>query len=375
MPTADFITRTSARLSAAGVGGGLPLGSPFDTGSTLDKITLDDLYGITRGMSLSRGQAMKFSPISKARRVLCGNLSRLTFRTVKNRAEAPVPMSLLQQPERDVSLANSLAWLADDLLFNPKAWWIVQERDSYGWPLWVKRLPREKAGYDKDGKLAKAWGADVAARDVIEFQSIDAGLLEDASTTLTRAYAVYRAASLAEDNPVPSIDLHNSGEDLEDPDIDDLIKRWTEARRKGGVGYTSKTLEAKALGIAPQQLLIDARKTINAELARHTGIPAWALDIAVEGQSLTYTNRASRNAELIDLGLSPYMTAIASRLSMGDVTPRGWHVEFDTDVLTRDDMKTRFETYQIGKNSGFVDNEWIAEQERWARVMNEGAPE
>lgn len=90
--------------------------------------------------------------------------------------------------------------------------------------------------------------------------------------------------------------------------------------------------------------------------------------MALEGSTLSYENRASRNWELLDLGLSPMMTSITSRLSMGDVTPHGWQVEFNTDQLTRDDMKTRFETYKIGVDGNFVTPEQIAAWEGWEGI-------
>lgn len=375
MPTtSDFIGRVSARLATAGVGA-TPLASPWSNGDHLTQITLDDLYGITSDMAVTRSKAMRLPVISKARRLAAGQIGRMALLNTKAGRPAPQQMPLLAQPERERHAAGSLAWLVDAMMFYPRTWWIVQDRDSYGWPLWVKQLPQGEAGFDSEGKLTTAWGKPVQARDVIEFESPDSGLLIDAADTIRRAYAINRAAALAEANPVPSIDLHNTGVDMDDAEIDKLIERWVNARTGSGVGYTSKGLEAKVLGLQPQQLLIDGRARLDLELARHIGMPAWLADVAVEGSTLTYSNRASRNAEIIDLFLAPFMTAITARLSMGDVTPRGWTVSFTTDDLTRDDMKTRFETYEIGKRGGFITNDQVAEWEGWPTAAPEGNAE
>jgi len=55
----------------------------------------------------------------------------------------------------------------------------------------------------------------------------------------------------------------------------------------------------------------------------------------VPGGSLTYSNRTDLYRQLLDLSLTPIMTAIAQRLSMNDVTPRGREVKFDTTTFLR----------------------------------------
>lgn len=364
-----FIQRAAAAIGftpiTKQVAANLAAGSPWSDNSHLAQVTLQDLYGLVSEVTITRARAMRVATVAKGRRIIAGNIGRLTLNTMKGNAPAAVQPVLLAQPEKDCTLSNSLTWLVDDLMFYPRAWWIVQERDSYGWPIWVKRLPQGDAGFDAKGKLTSAWGKPVADAEVIEFQSIDAGLLVDAVDTIRRAIAINLAAAHAEDNPVPSIDLHNDGENLEDEEIDVAIQRWVDARKTHGVGYSSKGLKVNTLGLHPEQLLIDGRKAINLELVRHIGIPAWAADVPLEGSTLTYLNRGAKNWELIDLALATYMTAISSRLSMPDVTPRGWRVEFNTDDFTRPDMKTRFEAYKIGVDGKFVTQDQIAAWEGW----------
>lgn len=327
---------------------------------------LEDLFGLAAGMTVTRNKAMSLDVISKGHRIFVGQICRLSLRTMKGSRPAPVQPLLLAQPEADKTLASSLAWLVGQLYFYPRAWWTVEARDFYGWPRTVKRLEREDTKLDAKGKLVEAYGRPVNPRDIIEFEGITGGLLTVAADLIRRGIVINRAAALAEDNPVPALDLHNNGEDLDPDEIRDLLDSWQRARQTRGVGYSSKSLEVKPLGAPVEALLLDGRRAIDLGLARHVGLPAWALDVPVEGTSLTYNNRASRNWDLIDLGLSPLMTAITSRLSMPDLTPRGWTVEFDTDALTRPDLKTRFETYRIGLgNEAFITREQVATWEGW----------
>jgi hypothetical protein len=243
-------------------------------------------------------------------------------------------------------------------------------RDVYNWPTQARHVLEPDIERDGDGNLVKAWGRPVAPRDVIRFDSpIAGGLLTHGRKAIQRATVVARAAAVAEDNPVPSFELHNEGAEIQGEDaeqkIDQMLERWMRGRRKYGVGYTSKGIKATAHGQRLEQLLIEGQKRADLMLVRKMSAPAWVADVAVDGSSITYNSRASRNWELIDLLCAPFMSAIVDRLSLGDVTPRGWLTKFDTDDLTKPDQKTRFETYEIGKRAGFVTNDQINAWEGW----------
>lgn len=352
----------------SGARASIPWESPWSDGSHLSVV--GELYGLadSSNIIISRSTAKSLPVVAKADRLLTTNLSRMRLVNKKGTQLAPIQMSWLQQPEKDRPLAATLGDIARALFYDPQTWLIVKERDAYGWPARAgsKFLERKDAEFDNDGKLVKAWGTDIAAAGwyVVQFDAPDGGLLYDGRKILRRAVILDRAASLAEDNPVPSIDLHNAGsKPLEESQIRELLTSWMNARRTYGAGYTDATIEAKTLGIPDSQLLIDAQRQMDINLARQTGAPAWAVDVALDGSSLNYQNRQSRAWELIDLYLTGYMTPIASRLSMNDVTPMGWTTEFDIDTLIRPDQKTRFDTYKVGIDGGFIDQSWIEAQE------------
>lgn len=363
----DAIRRELARPGQPGLGGtggiGAGLATPFP--SDVDHLgIIGELYGLadSSNVAVTRKLAMSLDVVAKGRRVLATNIGRMTLVSRKGATPAPVAMGYLQQPEQDRPLAATLTWTVDALLFQPRTWWIVQRRDAYGWPArgGVKLLDRKDAEFDEDGVLIRAWGEPVKPADVIQFDAPDGGLLHDGARTLRRALVLDRAASLAEENPVPSTDLHYTGtKELTGDQITDLLNSWRRARAKYGAGFSDRNIEVKTLGIQDSQLLIEAQQRMDIKLARAVGIPAWAADVALEGASLNYQNRQSRAWELIDLFLATYMTPITSRLSMSDCTPIGWTVDLDNDSLTRPDMKTRFETYEIGMRAGFIDQAFI----------------
>lgn len=342
--------------------------SPWSDNSHLADIDLMELFGLADAsrIPVNRASAMELDVVSKVRNTTAGTIGRLPLFDEKNNQRNPLGRSLLAQPDPSVPLSTTLNWTVDHLIFYPCTEWVVLHRDAYGFPDQARHVPWSKAERDAGGNLVKAWGQSVEDKDVIRFDSpLAGGLLAHGRNAIKRATVIGRAASVAEDNPVPSFELHNEGADLKADEIDTVLKTWMEGRRKYGVGYTSKAIKATAHGQRLEQLLIEGQKRADLMLVRKMNAPAWVADVAVDGSSITYNNRASRNWELIDLAAAPYMSAIVDRLSMGDVTPRGWRVKFDTDELTKPDQKTRFETYEIGMRAGFVTKEQITAWEGW----------
>lgn len=348
--------------------------SRFSDNDHLADITLDDWLGdLPDYVAVNRSNAMQVATIAAGRHVIAGTGGRLPLVASQGGVRAALQPALLQQPERGTPRSTTLTATLDALYFHPFTWWHVLERDFYGWPTKVEWVSHARAGLDSQQRLIKVDNVPIDPADVIRFDSpLGDGLLKNARKNIQRAIAIDIAAALAEDNPVPTVELHNeSGTELNQEEIDELLDKWSSARRRRGVAYTPKSLKVIAHGQHSQQLLIDGRKSISLDLIRQANLPAWAASTAIEGATMTYDNRNLRNWELLDLTLAPYLTAIGDRLSMPDVTPRGWTVKVDVDELTRPDEKTRFETYEIGKRAGFIDNAWIAAREGWPTVPEE----
>ena len=78
--------------------------------------------------------------------------------------------------------------------------------------------------------------------------------------------------------------------------------------------------------------------------------------------SRTYQNSEQRRQDLLDFTLSAYMKAVEQRLSMADVTPRGYRAKFNLDSFLRGDTKGRMEA-AIGEPLGLYPPERLAELE------------
>ena len=339
------------------------LRSPWSDSTHLENIVFDDLFGIDVEGPVSRSAAVKLATVAKGRDVLTGRISRLPLVAKSKGKPLDTQPSILLQPEDGYSLVNTLTWTFDDLFFHGVAWWLITARDFTGRPLKISLLRPGQYETDDAGQLIKANGVPVAAGDGIRFDGPNEGLLDRGADTIRRAIRLNRAAAKAENNPVPSVDLHNEGEDLTGKEIATLTSSWEKARTTTGVGYSSKGLKVNVLGQPAEQLMIDGRKAINLELARHMGAPEWAVSVAQEGSSFNYTNKSSRNTELIDEFLAPYMSAFTSRLGLDDVMPHGTTVDFDTSTLTAEDTATRYANHKTAVEMGLYTLEFAQELE------------
>jgi hypothetical protein len=340
--------------------------SPWSDSSHLETVTFEMMYGIGVQGPLARSAAIGVATVAGGRDVLTGRIARCPLVEFDSSGQlTPQQPTLLRQLERGRPRSQTVIWALDAMFFYGRTFFHVVERGADGFPLWLKLVPEKEAELNDEGQMIKAFGAEIQPRDSMRVDGPHEGLLNRGADTIRRAIRLNRAAAKAENNPVPSIELHNEGDDLKKEEIASLTSSWERARTTTGVGYSSKSLKVNVLGQPAEQLLIDGRKAITLELLRHMGAGSnpEIVASAVEGTGLTYTNKASREAALIDNFLAPYMTAFEDRFSMDDMRPRGRTVRFDTSVLTREDTATRYANYKTAKELELMNTEDIKKAE------------
>lgn len=323
------------------------------------------------GIPVSRAEAMAVPAFAKMRRTLCTTVGRLPVVILSGSTAVLDPTASgyapLAQPEDGRPAAITYAWTAEAVWCYGRAWWVVTKRyaDTKR-PARFEWVPEWQAELDTKGNLrGHTDGRQFDAADVIRIDGPDEGVLTFGAGAIRGASRLERAALRTSDNPVPSIDLHQTTTDpMTDTEIDTMIDRWTKSRRAGAVGYTNASIEAKPLAMQVEQLLIDGRRAAALNVARAGGMPAWVVDVGIEGGSLTYQNVASRSRELIDYGVAPILDAIAGRLSLDDVLPRGIWCKFDTNVLLRDDFAARMASYEVAARSGVYTTDELRAMER-----------
>lgn len=329
--------------------------SPFEPyPSHLGQLTIENLWpGLDlAGIAPTRSTAMRVGSVAAARNRIVGPIAGMPLVAVGPGSASP----LLAQPERGRPRAITLAWTVDQMLWHGRAWWQITERQPDGRPMAVVLRVEDSIAYDPErGTVTVDGGPPLPASEFVRIDAMHEGVLATGAEVITRAVLVEAAAAKASDNPVPSIELHQTdGPPLSSAEIDALVSRWARARRgaNGGVAYTSSTVEVKSHGVAAEQLLITGRNAAALDVARQFGLPAWALDVSVEGSSLTYSNVPSRSRELLDYTLRPYMDAIEGRLGMPDVTAPGTEVRLDPVRLLRGDFADRMSAGKVAIDAG-----------------------
>jgi hypothetical protein len=343
-PSADTVARPETPQGPRAAAGdlivseraGLPVPavrSPWSP-DTLESIVFGDLFGDDVNWPPTRANAMRVPAIAKGRHVVAPQVADSPLRAMQGAERLPdeEQPTWIYRTDDGVSPWHRMLWTADDLIF-------------YGWSLWFANRGADRQLLTASRCSADRWsfnsdyGLEIDGRPyqgpdngVILIPGPHEGILTFGTTAIRHAQRLMDAAERASRNPNPNVDLHQTGgEQLTDPEIDTLISTWADARsgKNQGVAYTNQWIEAKPGNAIDAQLLIEGRNAAAVECARIIGIMAAMVDATVPKSSLNYETQSGRGLEHIEYGVSPYMRAIAERLSLDDVMPRGKRVAFD----------------------------------------------
>lgn len=309
----------------------------IDPGTLYGVPSIDDY--IFNRMRITRAEALRVPAVKRARDLICGEIGQFPLRLYDPNGRA-VDWSLLDQPESGVARSITMTRTVEDLLLSERSWWRVANLGWHGRPVDVLRLDPETVSVQPK-IVTYAEGTATVWPEIpglIRIDSPNEGLLT-ASPAIRACVALDRAALNYVDG-TPPIEYFTSADGV-DPSAQDVIEfldSWLEARRKRSTGYVPAAFTYNTPGWDPEKLqLASAREFAILEVARLTGIDAEELSVSTT--SRTYANMQDRRRHRVESVLGPYMTAIEGRLSMDDVTPRGFTVGFDTAAYLRlDDL-------------------------------------
>jgi hypothetical protein len=309
-----------------------PIATPWGS-SDLSRWVWSDILGADVP-SNSRAAAMRLPALARGRNLIVSSIAGQPMRLLTGETVEAEQPSWLTQTGDGSSPQIRNGWTVDDLIF-------------YGWSCWSRH-------FDGDEWVAASrinygdWvinadmqvevnGVPVDPESVVVIPGLHEGILTFGAETIDDVRTLYRNVRARLLNPVPGIDLHQTGGDqLTDPEIDALIARWAAARQgtNAGVSYTNEVIEAKPLTGGDEQLMIEARNAAAVDLARLIGVHAGIVDATAPKASLNYETTTGRNQEFVDFDLALYMTPITARLSLDDCTEPGQRVDFDLSNLT-----------------------------------------
>lgn len=285
----------------------------------------------------SRGEAMQIPAISRARSILVGVVAGLPLRAYDTAGnELPEQPAWLTATKSPTPLWHRMAWTLDDLLFSGASLWQL-ERDGDA-VIDAARVPRDRWEVNEQSDEILIDGKPVYADSVMYIPGADEGVLAKAGPSIRGARAIERAWIGRAQNPIPLIELHNTGDDeLDDDEIDNLVNAWASARTSptGAVGYTDSRVEVRVHGTVATDMFLEARNATVLDLARHTNFPAAILDGSMSTASLTYSTVEGKANEFWDYTIPLFTAPIEARLSQDDITPEGVAIRFDRSAAVR----------------------------------------
>lgn len=298
--------------------------------------------------SASSNSAMQVPAFVKALKTYAHTISAFPLREYLYGDTIP-PRNFLSCPCSVLPYSAVMDRLVSDLLMYDRAYWLVTERTWDGYPSSIQVMRVEDvldqipgdAGLDVNAQPPSDpfyWKAQrVPTRDVIKFYGDgNGGWLKNGATAINTAASLEAATLMYSESPIPTVALKNNGADLPAEQVDALLTAWEEARTNRSTAYLNSSIDAQTMGFSARDVqLVEAKQTAALALARLANLdPIW-VGAGVPGSSLTYANRIDLYRQLLDTALRPVMALIEQRLSMGDVTPRGHEIKFDTTAFLR----------------------------------------
>jgi len=351
----------NAFTALARVAGAPAFSVSVDPGVLYGVPTLDDY--ILGSRRVPRALALSVPAVKRARDIIAGSIGGLVMELV-DATGAPLAggWSLLDQPEPDRAASVTWTEVAEDLLFDALAVLVVTHVGWHGKPAEIRRGdPATYTARPEQRVMRTATGASISVQVwapdtlVIRIESPNPALLTTGAQAIRTCVALAAMTSLhAHGLPPATYFTPKDGVDTLTPDeIQTLLDAWFQARSKNVTGYVPGALELKALGWNPEQLqMTEMRKDAVLDIARLTGVDAEELSVSTT--SRTYFNAWDRKQDFIQFVIGPYLTAIAGRLSMDDVTPRGYTVRHKLDDFYKADTLARYQAYAVGLPTGAI---------------------
>jgi portal protein len=326
---------------------------------------------------VSREEALNVAAVQRGRNELCsiGTLPLRLFRGLD-----VVDSPAFRQFDPNVPNIVHMAMTVEDLVFDQVAYWQVTGKDFEGYPVAFRRHAPVNVSLKRPGGTAQpgdyrwVWvrpegqrdWQQIPASELVRFDSPNPGILKANSRAIRRALALDRVAAMYADNPQLRewfTDADTGEDGMSDDDIDAFLADYGQARRNAPYGWIPREVtRADVSAPSPRDLtLVELQKQVTIEIANGLGVDPE--DLGVSTTSRTYQNAVDRKQDKINRVYAPYMRAITDRLTMGDVTRRGYSVQFDLTDYLKSDPVTQAAYWKALQDMGVTD---AAEVRGWA---------
>ena len=316
--------------------------------------------------AILRQDAVAVPSVSRCRNLICGTIATIPMEMYSLSTGEEIPtLTWVDQPDKRQPRSVTMAWTVDSLFMYGVAYWLVtevyQDDNRPARFSWVQN-DRVTVKYNALNTEVEYYMInnirvpETGVGSLVTFQALDQGLLLRSQSTIRAALDIEKAAAIAAQTPQPSGYIKNNGADLPDQQVQGILNNWKLARQNRATAYLTSTLDYNVTQFTPKDMMYnEAKQYFATELARACNIPAYLID-AETFRGMTYQNIIDGRKEFFAYSLAPFVTAIESRLSMDDLTPRGQQVKFDLDdTFLRPDPATRIAVLGQMLTLGLID--------------------
>ena len=350
-----------------------------DLDASLFNLGLEDKTKTSSGVAVDPSSAIQSSTVYSCVSLISDSIATMpvkTFRKTKDHREPTTPPQFLNaidgmpNPETD-----GFTWLhrtINSLCLYGNSYWLITARDRNGFPSEVFNLhPDDITIERKNGKAIYTFnGKDTFTRfttfnpagEIVHIKNFEQG--SDLGLSPIEAGSEAIGMALAQDefsgsffrngavlSGVIEMDSTPSEEQLR------IFKQSFNRKHQGSknshnIGILTEGSKWRPLALNHEQMqFLQSRKYTKSEICGLFRVPAYLIGDLSETTKLG-SSIEEQNRVFYELTLLPYINRVETALTM--MLPRNQFARIDVSGLLRANIKARYESYNLGRNAGFL---------------------
>ena len=331
--------------------------------------------------AVTQDRALSLIPVYSANRLLAGTVSTLPLKAYRRVGDERQPMSAMPQLFRQLEEVGELQpWLhrcMTSLGLRGNAYGLITSRDGMQFPSQIEWLNPTEVSVDDTVPGRPAWfwrGRRVEREDVLHIpwftlpgQTQGLSPIGAFAATINAGLSAgqYGADWFAAGG-VPPGKFKNTQQTVTQDQATAIKARLLSAIRTREPLVYGADWEYEPLSVAPAEAqFIESQKLTATQIASIYGIPPEMIG-GESGNSLTYANVEQQQINFLMLTLRPWLVTLEHAFSA--ILPDRQYVRFNGDAVIRADIKTRWETYRVGLETGVLSRNEVRQMEDRAPI-------
>lgn len=324
---------------------------------------------------VSAEQALSLIPFFACIRLLAEQISSLPLQTFRREGDVRRRITDSQLVADPAAVVDPVTWKRQcviSLAFRGNAVGWITGFDGMGHPTGLEWLHPDEVFVDETRPTQPQWywrGQPVPRERIVHIAwFVEPGKVWGLSPVAAFASSIgvglkttKYGESWFDNGGTPPGVFRNSEQKINQAEADTISERLVSAvRRRRPIVY-GKDWEFTALKVTPEESQFIQTAKLNAtQMAAIFGVPPEMVG-GETGGSLTYNNPEMNGRALLKFTLRPWLTLIESAISR--LLPQPRYVRFNADAVVRADLKTRYDSYKVAIDSGFLTLDEVRELE------------